>query len=122
MNSFRKIPAQKSIDLSLKAKMFRGFADPSRLAILELLRHGPKCVYEIAESAKLSQPNTSAHLACLEECGLVHKERSGKFIYYRIAHKETTTLLNKAEAILTRVGDHIFRCTRYEGNRKQRMK
>ena len=122
MKSPRKTATRKSIDLSLKAKMFRGFADPSRLAILELLRDGPKCVYEIAESAKLSQPNTSAHLACLEECGLVHKERSGKFIYYRMAHKEATTLLYQAEAILAKVGDHIFRCTRYENNRAKRKK
>ena len=102
--------------------MFRGFADPSRLAILDLLRAGPRCVYEIANSVNLSQPNTSAHLACLEDCGLVHKERRGKFIYYRMAHKEATTLLNQAEAILAKVGDHIFRCTRYENNGRARKK
>ena len=102
--------------------MFRGFADPSRLAILDLLRAGPRCVYEIADAAKLSQPNTSAHLACLEDCGLVHKERRGKFIYYRMAHKEATTLLNQAESILAKVGDHIFRCTRYENNGRARKK
>ena len=112
----------RSAGLHLKAKMFRGFADPSRLAILDLLRAGPKCVYEIADAASLSQPNTSAHLACLEECGLVQKERRGKFIYYRMAHKEATTLLNQAEAILAKVGDHIFRCTRYEGNNWKRKK
>jgi ArsR family transcriptional regulator, cadmium/lead-responsive transcriptional repressor len=102
--------------------MFRGFADPSRLAILDFLRAGPKCVYEIADSTSMSQPNTSAHLACLEECGLVEKERRGKFIYYRMAHREATTLLNQAEAILAKVGDHIFRCTRYEGNSRKRKK
>ncbi len=104
---------KKSVNLELKAKMFRGFADPSRLAILELLRSGPKCVHEIAAFTRLSQPNTSAHLACLEDCGLVHKERQGKFIFYRLAHKESTALLKQAEAILAKVGDHIFECTRY---------
>jgi DNA-binding transcriptional ArsR family regulator len=102
--------------------MFRGFADPSRLAILDLLRAGPKCVYEIADSANLSQPNTSSHLACLEECGLVQRERRGKFIYYRMAHKEATALLNQAEAILAKVGDHIFHCARYEGKNRKRKK
>ena len=107
------ISGQRPTDLSLKAKMFRGFADPSRLAILDLLRGEPKCVYEIASATGLSQPNTSAHLACLEDCGLVEKERRGKFIYYRMAHKEAIALLKQAEAILGKVGDHIFRCTRY---------
>jgi len=117
-----KSAIRKSVDLDLKAKMFRGFADPSRLAILDLLRAGSKCVYEIADLANLSQPNTSAHLACLEDCGLVHKERRGKFIYYRMAHREATTLLNQAEAILAKIGDHIFQCTRYEGNGRKRKK
>lgn len=122
MKSNRKSPIRKTVALDLKAKMFRGFADPSRLAILDLLRAGPKCVYEIADSANLSQPNTSAHLACLEECGLVQRERRGKFIYYRMAHKEATALLNQAEAILAKVGDHIFRCTRYDGKNRKRKK
>lgn len=113
---------QRSVDLELKAKMFRGFADPSRLAILELLRSGPKCVHEIAASTRLSQPNTSAHLACLEDCGLVNKERQGKFIFYRLAHKESTALLKQAEAVLAKVGGHIFECTRYEGNNRKRKK
>lgn len=102
--------------------MFRGFADPSRLGILDLLKAGPKCVYEIASATGLSQPNTSIHLACLEDCGLVQKERRGKFIYYRMAHKEAIALLNQAEAILTKVGDHIFQCTRYKGNGSKRKK
>lgn len=113
---------KQHIDLPLKAKLFRGFADPSRLAILDLLRTGPKCVYEIANSANLSQPNASAHLACLEECGLVHKERRGKFIHYRMAHREATTLVDQAERILAKVGDHIFQCTRYEANTRKRKK
>lgn len=104
---------KKGADLELKAKLFRGFADPSRLAILELLTAAPKCVHDISEAVRLSQPNTSAHLACLEECGLVHRERRGKFIFYRVAHKECLALLNQAEAILEKVGDHIFECTRY---------
>ena len=100
--------------------MFRGFADPSRLGILDFLRAGPKCVYEIAAATGLSQPNTSVHLACLEDCGLVEKERQGKFIYYRMAHKEAIALINQAEAILGKVGDHIFQCTRYRRDRRRR--
>lgn len=105
------------VDLGLKAKLFRGLGDPSRLMIIDLLRDGPKCVYEIAASARLSQPNTSAHLACLADCGLVEKERRGKFIYYRAAHRELTALLKQADEILGKVGDHIFQCTRYGGEK-----
>ena len=60
---------------------------------------------------ELSQPNASAHLACLAECGLVARERRRKFVYYAIADKRVVRVLEEAEAILTEVGAHIFRCT-----------
>lgn len=98
---------------SLKAKFFRGFADPSRLAVLEALRGGAKCVSEIVELTSLSQPNASAHLACLEECGLLKKQKKGRHVFYEIADKKVLTLLTDAEAILAEIGDGIYRCTRY---------
>lgn len=99
---------------SLTAKLFRGFADPSRLAVLEALRDGPRCVSEVAAATGLSQPNASMHLTCLGECGLVSRERRGKFVYYTIADKRVVKVLEEAEAILHEVGAHIYQCTRYE--------
>lgn len=109
-------------DLPLKAKLFRGFADPSRLAVLEVLRERPKCVSEIVTLTGLSQPNASAHLACLEACGLVKKERRGRFVYYQIAHKNVTILLEQAEEILTEAGNAIYQCTRYGGGKRDRRR
>ena len=63
--------------LALKAKLFRGFADPSRLAIVEALRRGSRSVSEIVEITGLTQPNTSNHLACLLDCGLVERGQQG---------------------------------------------
>lgn len=107
----------KLLDLPLKAKLFRGLADPSRLAVLETLRDGPRCVSEVVAATGLSQPNASAHLACLEDCGLVTRERRGKFVYYALADKRVVKVLEEAEAILGKIGAHVFRCTRYEGRR-----
>jgi len=100
-------------DHLLKAKLFRGFADPSRLAVLEALRQGPTCVSDVVKLTGLSQPNASAHLACLEDCGLVRKERRGKFVYYEIAHTNVILVLELAEKILGQVGDDVYWCTRY---------
>lgn len=107
----------KKPDLPLKAKLFRGFADPSRLTVLEALRDGPRCVSDIVAATGLSQPNASAHLACLGDCGLVTRERLGKFVYYAIADKRVVKVLEEAEAILGEVGAHIYRCTRYAAGR-----
>jgi ArsR family transcriptional regulator, cadmium/lead-responsive transcriptional repressor len=104
----------KPPDLPLKAKLFRGLADPSRLAVLEALRSGPRCVSEVVSVTGLSQSNASTHLACLEDCGLVTRNRRGKFVYYAIADERVVRVLEEAEAILSDIGANVFRCTRYE--------
>lgn len=100
--------------LALKAKLFRGFADPSRLAILEALRTGPRSVSEIVEIAGLLQPNTSNHLACLLDCGLVEREQSGRFAYYRLADERVGALLQIGDDLLSDVAQGVYVCPRYE--------
>jgi DNA-binding transcriptional ArsR family regulator len=112
----------KATHIPLKAKLFRGLADPSRLAVLEALHAGPRCVSELVAVTGLSQPNASAHLACLEDCGLVSRERRGKFVYYAIADTRLIDVLVEVDAILADIGAHVFRCTRYEVRRPDRGK
>ncbi len=107
--------------LPLKAKLFRGLADQSRLAVLEALHDGPRCVSEVVAATGLSQPNASGHLACLAECGLVIRERRGKFVYYTIADKRVVKVLEEAEAILNEIGTNVSRCTRYEARQSRRQ-
>jgi DNA-binding transcriptional ArsR family regulator len=109
-------------DLPLKAKLFRGLADPSRLAVLETLRDEPRCVSEVVAATGLSQSNASAHLACLEECGLVTRERRGRFVYYGIADKRVVKVLEEVEAMLGEIGANVFRCTRYEATESTRRR
>ena len=49
-----------------RAKLFRGLADPSRLAILEALRLGPLSVGQIVAATGLSQPNEIGRASCRE--------------------------------------------------------
>ena len=83
----------------LQAKLFRGFSDDSRLAILEALREGPLPVGRIVEVTGLSQSNTSNHLRCLSECGLVAAEQRA--------------MLGRADELLAALGGRIFECTNY---------
>ena len=64
-------------ELAIKSKLFRGFGDSSRLSILDALRNGPLTVAKIVETTGLSQSNTSNHLGCLRDCGLVVAEQNG---------------------------------------------
>jgi DNA-binding transcriptional ArsR family regulator len=52
-------------------------ADPTRRAILELLRDGPRSVGELAEKMPVSRPAVSQHLAVRREAKLVAEDREG---------------------------------------------
>lgn len=107
--------------IRLKAKFFRGLADPTRLAVLETLLDGEKNVNEIVELLDISQPNVSAHLACLRDCGLVKSEGRGKFTYYMLYDDKIRDLLHSAEAILAQVAQGIYACMHYEAPRAKNL-
>lgn len=105
--------AVPNIALELKAKLFRGFADPSRLGIIEILRDGEQAVSDIVLQTGMSQPNASAHLACLKDCGLVVSRQEGRRVYYRLADSRMEDVLRTVEAVLSDVAANVYACTRY---------
>ena len=100
--------------LALKAKLFRGFSDPSRLSILEAVRDQARSVSEIVEITGLSQPNVSNHLACLLDCELVAREQQGRFAFYQLSDPRVGQLLAVADEILSDVAKGVYVCPRYE--------
>lgn len=99
--------------LTLASRLLKGFADRSRLAILSALIDGPKTVSEIVKATELSQPNTSAHLACLLECHLVQRTKKGRQVFYRVSQREIGTIVRAVGKILDRQGDIIDKCNNY---------
>jgi DNA-binding transcriptional ArsR family regulator len=107
------IHAVDSSGLALKAKLFRGFGDPSRLSLLEALRAGPLTVGELVAATRLSQSNVSNHLACLRDCGLVSAEPEGRRIIYRLSDDRVDDLMAAAEGLLADVAHGLVNCSRY---------
>ncbi len=99
--------------VALKAKLFRGFADPSRLVILEVLRDCPRTVSELVTLTGLSQSNASNHLACLRDCGLVVSTQHGRFVQYQLSDPRVALLLSLADEVLADVARGVYECTRY---------
>ena len=58
--------------------------DPTRRAILERLRNGPKSVGDIASGLPVSRPAVSQHLRVLKEANLVTERREGTKRLYRL--------------------------------------
>ena len=103
----------ETTDLEVKARLFRGFGDPSRLKILEALRSGGQTVSAIIARTQLAQSNVSNHLSCLRDCGLVAAEQRGKYVEYRLSDPRVRELLCLAEALLSDVARGVYECTRY---------
>jgi len=93
------------------ARLFRGFADPTRVAILQVLLDGERRVADLVELVGSSQSNVSGHLACLKECGLV-LDRPGerRQVFYRLSGPEVEELLRAAERLLAANGNAIELC------------
>lgn len=100
---------------TFKAKFFRGFSDPTRLAILETLRGGPRTVGEIVETTGLGQSNVSNHLACLKGCGLVDSEKRGKYVHYGLSDPRVAAILRLSEELLAEAARGVYACTRDPG-------
>jgi DNA-binding transcriptional ArsR family regulator len=99
-------------DTALKAKLFRGLADPSRLSILESLRGSAMSVGELVLATGLTQPNVSNHLACLHGCGLVAREQRGRYVYYRLSNERVAALLGHADDVVADVATGLCTCPR----------
>ena len=63
---------------------FYALADPTRRAVLDLLRTGQQPAGRIAESFPVSRPAISRHLRLLRRANLVHEQRRGRHRLYEL--------------------------------------
>lgn len=105
-------------DLHTRARFFHGLAEPSRLAILDVLRHGEQTAGDIAVEAGLTPSAASRHLACLRDCGIVEARQEWRHVYYRLAGPHIEHLLSEADLVLETIADRVAACERpeMEGN------
>jgi DNA-binding transcriptional ArsR family regulator len=83
----------------LQAKTAKALAHPTRIAILEMLRQGERCVCEMEPELEASQANVSQHLAALRDANLVVGRRDGMRIQYRATDRRVFQVLDLLAAI-----------------------
>jgi ArsR family transcriptional regulator len=66
------------------SKIFKAFSDSNRLRILDMLRNGERCAYQLLEALQVTQPTLSHHMNILCDSGIVSARREGKWTLYRI--------------------------------------
>jgi DNA-binding transcriptional ArsR family regulator len=74
-----RIPHANAMDVG---SVITAIADPTRRAILESVRHGPRAVGDIAMDFDVSRPAVSQHLRVLVDAQLVRLQKSGRNNFY----------------------------------------
>ena len=96
---------------AVAARLFRGLADRTRMALLLALMDGERRVADLVEVVGGSQSNVSTHLACMKECGLVlDRPAERRQVFYRLAGPEVIDLLRAAERLSAANGSAIELC------------
>ena len=83
-------------DMSSAARRFQALSDPTRLAILQRLRRGERCVCDLTDALDAAQSRLSFHLRVLRDAGLVTDRREGRWVHYSI----NTEALDEVEEVL----------------------
>jgi len=65
--------------------LFHALSDETRLALLDRLQGGERCVCELTDAMKTGQSKLSFHLKVLKNAGLVEDRREGRWMYYSLS-------------------------------------
>ena len=86
--------------LELKAEILKALAQPTRLKILELLRHGERCICEIVPAINGEQSNISRHISLMQRSHLVTTRKDGVKVMVSVKDPEIFKILDRVNAIL----------------------
>jgi DNA-binding transcriptional ArsR family regulator len=78
--------------VELIAERFRVLSEPTRIKLLDRLRHGEATVLELTELIGTTQQNVSKHLGMLQRAGIVARRKQGNFAHYRIVDESVYSL------------------------------
>ena len=78
------VTANIDTDLDRAVRLFHALSDSTRLAALEMLKNGERCVCELQDQLDVAQSRLSFHLKVLKDAGLVEDRKEGRWSYYSI--------------------------------------
>ena len=84
--------------LEAAGDLLRALAAPVRIAIVLELREADRCVHELVDSLGVAQPLISQHLRVLKAAGVVHGERHGREVVYRLVDEHLSHIVVDAVA------------------------
>ncbi len=76
--------------------LLRALASEHRLAIVQELSTGPRCVHELVDALAVSQSLVSQHLRVLRGAQVVRTERRGREVAYSLADEHVARIVTDA--------------------------
>jgi len=80
----------------------KALSDPGRVRILLSLQRGELCVCQITEVFGLAPSTVSKHLSLLYQAGLVLSRKENKWVYYRLAERDSSPLVRDVLSLAKR--------------------
>ena len=65
-------------------QLFHALSDDTRLAVIDMLRGGERCVCDLQGTLDAAQSRLSFHLKVLKDAGLVTDRKEGRWSYYSL--------------------------------------
>jgi ArsR family transcriptional regulator len=76
------MPSTAARDFTRAATVFHALSDETRLAVIDRLRGGERCVCDLTDLLDAAQSRLSFHLKVLRDAGLVTARREGRWMHY----------------------------------------
>lgn len=86
--------------LEARADVFKALGHPTRLAIVDMLAAGERCVCEINEQIDADMSTVSRHLAVLRNVGILASDKRGNQVFYRLECPCITSFYGCLESVI----------------------
>jgi ArsR family transcriptional regulator len=83
-----------------RAKVLKAMAHPSRLAMLEELADGERCVCDLQKIVGSDISTVSKHLSLMKAAGLVEDRKAGLWVHYRLRVPCVLQFMDCIEAVV----------------------
>lgn len=90
-----------SLLLEARAEVFKALGHPTRLAIVDMLAGGERCVCELNGNIDADMSTVSRHLAVLRNVGILSSEKRGNQVFYRLECPCITTFYGCVESVIS---------------------
>jgi DNA-binding transcriptional ArsR family regulator len=79
-----EMTAASQVRYEKQARILKALAHPTRLFIVDELARGERCVQELTDMVGVEMPTVSRHLSQLKAAGILHDEKRGAQVFYRL--------------------------------------